>query len=277
MAHILAPRLAEYLGKPVIVEFKAGAGGGVGLEFVAGSRPDGHTMVVIPPNILTIPHITPNVTFSYRDFQPISLAVSNPYLILVNSKSPWKSIKDLVDYGKKNPEKLNYGGAGAGAVSTFTGEWFSFTAGMKITTIPYVTETLALVALLGERVDFVCCSITTAQSHIKSGQVRTLAVMSPERYKGVPDAPTIGEQGYPDCTFHNWHMYLVPAKTPKEVVDKLAEAFHKVLEEKEIIKSLENVAAVVENRGPEEAAKILKSDDEKWSKIIKRAGSKTSE
>ena len=273
VARILSPRLTEYLGKPVVVLNKAGAGGAVALQFVAGSKPDGYTLITIPPNLVIIPFITPNVTFSYQDFQPVSLAVSMPYVTVVDAKSPWRALEDLVDYGKKNPEKLNHGGAGAGAMSTFIGDWFSSAAGIKITQIPYVGEGPALVALLGGQASFNCCSIPSAINYIKSGQVRVLAVMTPERYKGLPNVPTMGEKGYPDCTFINWHMYMVPAKTPKHVVDKLAEAFQKVLREEDTIKALENVASVVENRGPEESMRILKNDDQLWGNIIKRAGS----
>ena len=272
MPRILAPRLAEYLGKPVTILNKAGAGGAAGLQFVAGSKPDGYTIVTTPPNIVTIPYITPNITFSYRDFEPVSMAVNVPYVLVVESKSSFRSLDDLVDYGKKNPEKLNHGGSGAGAVSTFMGEWFSVVAGIKITQIPFVGEVPAIMALLGGKTHFNCCGISTALSYIKSGQVRVLAIMNPARYKGLPDVPTIGEKGYPDCTFTNWHMYMVPANTPKQIVDRLSETFQKVLKEEETIKALENVAAVIENRGPAEAAKVLKSDDEMWSKIIKRVG-----
>ena len=273
IARILSPRLSEHLGKPVTVLNKPGAAGAVAFQFVAGSKPDGYTFVMSTPNLVTIPHITPNVTFSYRSFQPIRLTTMVPYILVVDAKSNWKSIKDLVEYGRKNPEKLNHGGAGAGAVSTFMGDWFSVVAGIQITQIPYVGEAPALLDLIGGRTHFNCCSVSSAINYIKSGQLRTLAVMTAKRYKGLKDVPAIGEEGYPDCAFNNWHMALVPANTPRQAVDKLNEAFQKVLREEDIIKSLENLAAVVENLGPEESAKVLKEDDEKWATIIKRVGS----
>jgi tripartite-type tricarboxylate transporter receptor subunit TctC len=267
--------LAHYLGKPVTVLNKPGAGGAVGLEFVATGVPDGHTIVHTPTNIVIIPHITPNVNFSYRDFQPLNLIMSFPYLILVNSKSSFMKLGDLVDYGKKNPGKLTHGSSGAGAYSTFAGDLISSVANFKITQIPYVGEGPIVVALLGGQVDFGSCGIAAAFSYIKSGQVRALAVYDSKRYKGLPDVPTVWEEGYGDSSINAWQMYLVPVKTPKEVVDKLAKTLQVVLKEEETIKAIENLGAVVENWGPEESARYLKSEDENWSKIIKRIGFKT--
>ncbi|MFB3885441.1 MAG: tripartite tricarboxylate transporter substrate binding protein [Thermodesulfobacteriota bacterium] len=275
VARILAPRLGEHLGKAVTVVNKPGAGAGVGLQFVAGSKPDGYTLVTTPPNLMILEHTVPNIAFSHRDFQPVSLPTSFTNVVVVSSKSQWKTLEDLVDYGKKNPGKLNHGNAGAGAMSTLLADWLADLTGIEITQIPYGGEAPALVAMLGGRIDFSIPNISSTMSYVKSGQVRILAISHPERLKTLPGAPTMTEKGYPDFSFINWHMYMVPANTPKQVVDTLGEAFQKVLREEEVVKALENVGAAVENWGPEKSADLLKKDDEKWSRVIKKVAGKT--
>jgi tripartite-type tricarboxylate transporter receptor subunit TctC len=275
-ARILAPKLSDLLGQSVVVVNKTGGGGAIGMKFVAQSKPDGYTLLVSPSGWVCIPLITPDIGFKTKDLAPVSLATSVVYVIAVNSSSPWKSLKDLIDYAKKNPGKLKYSSSGPGGTSHLAGELVKIVTGIDITHVPMNGTGPAVVGLLGGHVDLTFASTSTLRKHIEAGTLRGLAMMDVKRNRYLPQIPSAKEEGYPGIQVISWYGFGVPQKTPIAIVDKLSNAFHQALMDKEVIASLEKADLMIDNMGPKDFEKFLDEETQRWSEVI-RKGKITSE
>lgn len=269
-ARFLAPKLSEILGQSVVVVNKTGGGGAIGMKYVAMSKPDGYTILVSPIGLVCIPLVTPDIGFQTKDFAPISLATSVSYIIAVKSTSPWKSLKDLLEYAKKNPGKLKYSSSGPGGTPHLAGELVKVITGIDIAHVPMGGTAPAVVGLLGGHVDLTFASSTTVRKHIEAGTLRGLAIMDVKRDKELPNIPSAKEEGYPQIKVIAWYGFSVPQKTPSAVVDKLADAFHRALVDKEVIVSLGKAELTVDNLGPKDFAKFLDEDSKRWSEVVEK-------
>lgn len=270
-ARILNNKLAEILGQSVVVVNKPGGGGALGIQSVATAKPDGYTLLTSPPGIILIPLITPGVSFSLKDFIPLSIAVSIPNVISVNQKSPFKDLESLIDHARKNPGKLNYSSAGPGTTPHFAGELFKVETKGDITHVPMGGEAPAVTGLLGGHVDLSFVSLAAVQKHLKAGTLRALAVMYPKKIKELPEVPTTKDKGYPGLIATAWHGYFVPAKTPTGIVSKLAAAFENALQDKEVVAPIEKAGMLLENLGGQEALRFLREEEARWSGVAKIA------
>ncbi|MDI7259865.1 MAG: tripartite tricarboxylate transporter substrate binding protein [Thermodesulfobacteriota bacterium] len=270
-ARILDTKLASLLGQSVIVVNKPGGGGAVGIKFASTAKPDGYTILTSPPGIVMIPILTPGIGFKLEDFIPIGLAVSIPSVITVKADAAWKTLSDLIQDAKRNPGKLTYSTAGPGTTPHFAGELLKIEIGTDIVHVPMGGEAPAVTGILGGHVNLTFVSLGAVSEHLKAGTLRALALMYPMRIKDFPDIPTTKELGYPKLMTTAWHGYFFPAKTPKEIVVKVAKAFETALKDKEVIGRIEKAGMLVEGMILEEANKFFQDEEKKWSEVAKKA------
>ncbi|RTL54130.1 MAG: tripartite tricarboxylate transporter substrate binding protein [Bradyrhizobiaceae bacterium] len=272
-AQILADKMQTILGQPVVVETHPGAGNNLGADFVAKSAPDGYTMLLATIGTHSINQtLFKKLPFDpIKDFDPVSLVVRYPLLLVVNSDSPFKTVKDLIDFAKKNPGKLNRASGGNGTSMHLSGELFVIQAGIQAPHIPYKGSAPALNDLLGNHVDFMFDSMITTVPQVESGKLRALAVTGKTRSPLLPNVPTLAESGLPDYEAYGWTGIVVPAGTPKDVIAKLNNAVVEALKDPAVKAAFDKQAAEPVGSSPEEFAAFIRSETEKWAKTIRAA------
>ncbi len=264
-------KMPEYLGQPMSFVYKPGAAGSVGAGFVAAAKPDGYTMVgTSQSSIAVVPLTQKGLSYTWESFAPICFFVDVPYLLAVNSNSPWKTIKDFVAAAKKEPGKLSYSSSGTFGLPHICGEMFAKAAGIKLNYIPSQGTTPAVTAVLGGHVDAVSSPSTPSMPHLKSGALRALAVFGRERVKYLPDVPTFSEMGYPVIVDIIVGL-LAPKGTPKEAIDTLNLAAKKAIENHKafIVDRLDKIGLTLHYAGPVEYAAALKHNHEMFSEVLK--------
>jgi tripartite-type tricarboxylate transporter receptor subunit TctC len=190
---------------------------------------------------------------------------------VVNTDSPWKSLRDFITEAKKNPGKLTYGSAGFGTSYHFYGELFKIETATDIVHVPLAGEAGSITGLLGGHIDMSLTGFSAARPYLKAGTLRALALMYQKRVKDFPDIPTTDELGYPSLTTVGWYGFFLPAKTPREIVEKLAKVFETALKDAEVIKNIENVGMLVEVLTMDEATKFFQYEEKKWREVAKKA------
>ena len=273
IARLVANKMSETLGQQVIVESKAGAGGNVASEHVARSEPDGYTMFLAGDHLATSHFINPKVPFHpTRDFEPISLIVQYPIVMVVPSNSPSKTLGDFIARAKAEPGKLTYATPGAGAVPHLSGELLVHHAKIKMVNVPYRGAAPAIQDLIPGRVDSFFNNIAPILPLAKDGKLRMLAVTTGKRSPLAPDVRTVSEDvpSYGDVS--GWYALFVPAKTPKEIIAKLSDAAAKATKDATVKKRLEDGAMIAVGSTNEELRAFHKADMEKWGPLIKAAG-----
>lgn len=271
MLRPIVDKMGEFLGQAIVMNYKPGAGGGVGAASVAASKGDGYTIVGSSPgSLVVVPLANKDVKYSTESFQPIAALSEGGLMLVVPAASPYKSVKDMVEAAKQSPGKITFTSSGAMGITHLLTEIFSQEAGIKLSHIPYQGSAPAINALLGGHVDMATTAIAPAQAHIKAGSLRPLAVLGEKRLKAFPDVPTLQEMGY-KLGSPTLYGILAPKDTPKEVVDALYNAARKVLEKygPEVAKTLAVMGAEVKLLGPDEYAAYLKSQAELFSNGIK--------
>lgn len=268
-ARILSGKLGELLKQSVVVVNKPGGGGALGIQTIAAAKPDGYSVLTSPPGIVIVPLITPRTAFSLRDFTPVSIAVSTPNVITVKSDSPFKTFEELIEYARTNPGKLNFSSAGPGTTPHFAGELIKLETKTNITHVPMGGEAPAVTGLLGGHVELSLVSIGAVQKHLQAGTLRALATTYHKRLKDWPDVPTTKEKGYPGILAVAWHGYFVPAKTPPDVAKKLEGALATALSDQGVIALIEKAGMIVENLNAAAAARFLKEEEERWTRVAK--------
>ena len=263
-------KMPEYLGQPMTFVYKPGASGSVGAAFVASSKPDGYTLVGTSQSSITaVPH-TQQVSYTWESFAPVCSLNDAPYLFVVNSNSPWKTIKEFVADAKKEPGKLSYSSSGTFGLPHIVGEMFAKAADIKLNYIPSQGSTPAVTAVLGGHINAVSTPSTPALAHIKAGTLRPLAVFTKDRIKALPDVPTFLEMGYP-VSLAVITGLLAPKGTPKEVIDILNDAAKKVFQNYEafLTEREEKLGLTPRYVGAAEYTATLKANNELFSKFIK--------
>ena len=271
VARILAPRMSAALGQPVVIVNKAGGGGAVGIQAAKEAAPDGYTILVTPPPILLIPLVNKNSGFTMKDFTALALATSSPNTTVVRKESPWKTLEEFIVEAKKTPGQLTYGSAGPGTTPHFIGELVKMKTGIDITHVPLGSESAAATSLLGGHVNIAFLTLGTTRSHIEAGTLRALAVASNRRLKDFPDVPTTVEKGFPELNLKIWVGFFAPAKTPAAIVKRLAAVINESLKDSEVAANIEKSQALIENFGPQEAAKFFVEEERKWSEVARVA------
>jgi tripartite-type tricarboxylate transporter receptor subunit TctC len=271
VARFVTPKMSTVLGQQVVVVNKAGGGGAVGIQAARDAAPDGYTILVTPPPILLIPIVNKNSGFTMKDFAPLSLATSSPNTTVVKGDAPWKTLEEFIADAKKNAGQLTYGSAGPGTTPHFIGELVKLKTKIDLTHVPLGSESAAATAVLGGHVNIAFLTLGTTRSHIEAGTMRALAVASNRRLKDFPNVPTTVEKGFSELNLKIWVGFFAPAKTPPAIVKRLAAAVGDSLKDPEIITNIEKNQALIENLGPQEAAKFYAEEERKWTEVAHSA------
>ena len=276
LARTVIPTMSELLGQSLVVDNRGGAGGRIGAELAAHAAPDGYTFLMTSPGALTIaPHITPGLAYDpLKDFAPISLIASGPFLLIVHPSVPARTVKELIALDKAAPGKLNYASAGSGTPNHMAMELFKHMAGARFTHIPYKGAPQAVTDLLGGRVNATMNSIPPVLAHIRGGKLRALGVAGRKRSPQLPDVPTIGEAGVPGYESGSWMGILAPAKTPPRIVARMTEVVVKTVAMPDTRKRLEDLGAEPIGNSPKEFAAQIRKEHGQAAVIVKAAGVK---
>ena len=272
MARILAQKLSELWGQPVVVENKPGAAGSIGMEYAKQQPPDGHSFVIANLGPAVINPILSKVPYDLeRDFVPVSLIATGPNILVVNPSSSAKTLGELIAYAKANPGKLNFGSGGSGSIAHMSGEMLKSLAHVNIVHVPYKGGILSINDLLAGHVDMVFSDALPVMQHIRAGKLRALATTGPERSPLAPDIPTCVESGLPGLVAVNWWGVLLPAGTPKAIADKFHDDLVKVMREPEIKDKFASLGVDAVSGSPAELATFMNAEKAKYAKLIKEA------
>lgn len=271
VGRLMAEKLGAMWGQSVVVENRLGAGGNVGTAGVARAKADGHTLLMASGSILTVsPHLYKDLPFNVdKDFEPITNVATGPMVVVTSKNVTAKNLKELIDYAKKNPEKLNMGSAGLGSQVHMAGENFSYAAQIKMTHIPYRGEAAAYTELMANQIDVIVGNVGAVSGLVDSGRINALAVTGDKRAPMLPDVPTADEAGLKGFTNYGWFGFVAPAGTPKEVVDKIQQDTAKVLAMPEVKARLEKIGMTPVGNKPDEFRKAIKEESDYWAKVVK--------
>jgi tripartite-type tricarboxylate transporter receptor subunit TctC len=269
----IADRLKDRLGQPVIVENKPAAGGTVATAEVAKSTPDGYTMVLAFNGPLSITPLLSKVPYDVqKDLAPVIITSSQPNVLAVTSQLPIRTVQELVAYAKANPGKLNFASVGNGSSSHLNAELLKSLAGIDIVHIPFNGSPPAVTATIQNETQMIFAVMQPLQPQIQAGKLRALAVTSAKRFPLLPDLPTIAESGYPGFDALAWNGVLVPAATPKAIVQRLNSEINAVLKDPDVVQKMHASGFDLVGGTPEEFAALIKAESEKWAPVIRKAG-----
>ena len=275
-ARTIGEGLQNVLGQPVVVDYKAGAGGTVGAQDVMKAPPDGHTLMLANTGVMVInPALYSKLPYStLKDFTPIARTAMQPLALLVNPKLPVQNLQEFIAYAKARPGQVNFGSAGNGGISHLVPEMFKTATGLFMVHIPYRGSAPAFTDLMAGQVQFMAESIPQAAAYHKQGKVRALAVTSRERNPALPEVPTVIESGIKNFEVVGFYGFLAPAGTPKEVVAKLSDAFGQVMQSAEVKNRMVSQGADPAYLGAEDFAKFLAGEMPRWATAVKQSGAK---
>jgi len=276
LARTIGPHLADALGQQVVVDNRPGGNGNIGMEVVAQSRPDGHTLVLgYIANLAIFPSLPVKLPYDpVRDYAPITQVASSPNVLTAHPSVPAKNLKELVALVKAKPGQVSFASTGVASVGHLTGELLNNLAGMKMTHVPYKGGGQAIIDLLGGHVQVMFSGFSAAMPHIKSGKVRALAVTGPVRSPALPDVPTLGEQGFPGVEATAWYGVLGPADTPRLVIARLHDELVKILKLPDVVQKLDGLGFEIVGSTPEAFRAYIQSEIKKWAKVVKASGAK---
>ena len=271
VARILGADVAQRLKQPVVIENKAGAAGSLGADAVAKSPADGYTVLIHTSVLVTEPTLKKTPYDLMRDLTPVTLAVTGPYLLVVNPTLPVTNVRELIAHAKANPGKLSFGSAGVASSGHMIGEMFKAATGIDMLHVPYRGGAPSIVGLMGNEVQAVFDVISTSKELSETGKLRALAVTSPERAPIMPSVPTVMESGVPDFQVVFWMGAFVPAGTPQQVVDKLYGALKESLADATVAGKLRALGLQLSAVPPDQSAKQVAADLVRWRKAIEDA------
>jgi tripartite-type tricarboxylate transporter receptor subunit TctC len=273
IARIVGKRVGAALGQTIVVEDRGGGGGIIGTEIVKNADPDGYTLLLGQSGPISInPGVYARLSYDpEKDFAPITMTTSYPYVVVVNPSLGVKTLAELVALARRKPGELNYGTAGVGAANHLATELFDSRAGIRMTHIPYRGTSLAVADLISGQVQVVFADPVSALSLVSAGRLVALAVTSKDRSPVAPDVPTVSESGYPGFDAVGWHGFLAPAGTPPAIVSRLNAEIVKALKEPEIAKLIEAQAIQIVGSSPDGFAGFIKQDIATWKDVARQA------
>jgi tripartite-type tricarboxylate transporter receptor subunit TctC len=272
-ARLIGQKLGDALGKPVVIDNRAGANGMIAGEAAARAT-DGHTFLMTSPSTLAInQHVYKKVPYDVqRDFTAITQTTSIAFLLVVPTTSPYRTLGDLVAAAKAKPEGIKFASAGIGNQSQLAAELLAGAANVKMLHVPYKGEAPAITDLIGGQVDFIFGTMPALLSQVKADKLRALAVGQPRRSDAVPDVPTTAEAGLPSVVVTGWTGIVAPASTPATVVNRMRDETVKILAMPEVREALVKAGAEPVGSTPEQFADFIRTETVKWGSAVKRAG-----
>ena len=277
VGRLLAQKLGAALGQQVVIDNKPGAGGTIGADLVAKAPADGHTLLLATSSTHSIgPALNPKMPYdAFKDFAPIAHVANAPSVLVVGAGFPKGNALDLIKMLKANPGKYNFGSSGIGTYPHLSAEMFKWRAGgLFVVHIPYRGTGLVVTDLIAGQITFLMDSIVSAQTHIKDGRVRALAVTGAQRSGSLPDVPTFTELGVPGLAFSNWFGFFAPAGTPADVVQWANRELNTLMRAPDVADRLRQLGADPVTGTPEAFAKVIRDEHDSWKAVIQRAGIK---
>jgi tripartite-type tricarboxylate transporter receptor subunit TctC len=275
IARVLAQEMAKDLGASIIVENKPGASTIIGAQAVAASDGDGYTLLMGTFAHAVNPSLNAKLPFdSDRDFAPVALVARSPNIVVVNPKSSFRSIADLIAAARAEPDRISYGTFGTGTSAHLAGEMFKRMAGVNMTMVPYKGSAPAITDLLGGQTQVMFTTVASAAALIEGGQLRALAVTTLERSPAFPQLPTVAETGLAGFEAETWYGLFAPAKTPPDIIDRLNRSAAKAVQADAFRKLSVNEGLVLIAAPPQEFGRYYRSERERWRKVIEEAGIK---
>jgi tripartite-type tricarboxylate transporter receptor subunit TctC len=275
LGRTIADKLKDRLGQPVIVDNKPAAGGTVATAEVAKAAPDGYTMLLAFNGPLSITPLLSTVPYDVqKDLAPVIITSSQPNVLAVTSQLPVKTVQELVAYARANPGKLNFASVGNGSSSHLNAELLKSLAGIDIVHIPFNGSPPAVTATIQNETQMIFAVMQPLQPQIQAGKLRALAVTSAKRFPLLPDLPTIAESGYPGFDALAWNGVLVPAATPKAIVQRLNAEINAVLKDPDVVQKMNASGFALVGGTPEQFGALIKGESDKWAPVIRKAGVK---
>jgi tripartite-type tricarboxylate transporter receptor subunit TctC len=272
-ARIIAPRMSTALGVPIVVVNKPGGGGAVGADYAAKAKPDGYTVYASTNSVQTIsPAILKDLPYRMSDFTPVGSYVSDFGVITVRANAPYKTLEEFIDHARKNPGKLSYGSAGLGTVSFFTMELFKLAYGLDLTHVPFAGTGPVKNAIMGGHVSIATSGFGSLTPIIRSGDIAPLVTTSPRRLAAFPNVPTMAEKGFPDASLNIWLGLYVPARTPKPIADRLAQALAEAARDPAIIAAVDKAGMFADYYSPEDTEKRRQAEAATVKSVVDKLG-----
>ncbi len=273
LPRLISEKLASLLGQPIVIENRPGAAANIGAELVARADPDGQTLLIAAPHVLTTNHILYKLSFDPTAFAPISIIAKYPNVLLVHPKVPANTLQELLAYAKANPGKLNYASQGSGTSSHLTGELFNAMGGVRMVHVPYKGSGPALIDLLGGQVQIMFDNLPATMQYIKAGRLRILGVGSAQRLRALPEVPAIAEM-LPGFVSETWMGLVAPPKTPHAITARISTAVAEAVRVPDIAARLANLNAEPVGNTPTQMAEIVRQDTDRWVGVIRAANIK---
>src|SRR2546429_9857982 len=276
LARTISDRLKDRLGQPVVVDDRPAAGGTVATDFVAKSPPDGYTMVISFNGPLAFgPHLYAKLPYDpQKDLAAVIITSSQPSVLAVNAALPIQSVKELVDYAKANPGKLNSASVGNGSSSHLTMELLKVTAGIDIVHVPFNGSPPAVTATIQGETQMIFAVMQPLQAQIQAGRLRPLAVSTAKRFPLLPELPAVTEAGYPGFEALAWNGILVAAGTPRPIVQRLNTEINAILKDPSVKSTLNAQGFELVGGSPEDFATLIRSESDKWAPVIRKTGAR---
>lgn len=270
-SRLVGEKLGEAFGQRVVVDNRPGAGGTIATEAAARAAPDGYTLVMASPGHTITPHLYKLSFDAIRDFTPVTLVLTVPFVVVVHPSLPVRNVKELLALTRTHPNEILWSSSGNGSSQHLALELLKTMTGAKITHVPYKGTAPAMLDLVGGRVSVSSASIIATMPHFKSGRLRAIAVAGRTRTPAAPDLPTVAESGVPGYAIDVWHGLLAPAGTPRPIVDRLNAEIMKALARADVKARMATLGFDVIGDPPEKFAEYLASETRKWGKVVREA------
>jgi tripartite-type tricarboxylate transporter receptor subunit TctC len=271
-ARVVAQKVSQTIGQPIVVDNKGGAAGTIGADFVAKSAPDGYTLLLTDTTFAIVPSLAQKLPYDpLKDFAPITLGIKVPSLVVVNPALPIRNLQDLMEYARKNPGKIAYGSGGVGTAVHLAGAFLGNIAGAEMIHVPYRGAGPAIADVVSGQIQMVIPSMPTVVSFVNAGQLRALAITASKRSEQVPNVPTVAEAGLPNYDATSWYGFSAPAGTPRAIVDRLHREITQALADKEVRDTLVKQGAEMSPTTPEQFAAFIADEMKKWDKVARDA------
>lgn len=273
-ARLLGPKITEFLGQAVIVENRPGAGTNIANELVAKSPPDGYTLLINTAAVAINLSLYKKVAFEARDFAPVSVLSMSPNILVVHASVPVKTVKELIALSRSRPGQLNFSSAGAGTTQHLAGELFNLRAGTKMVHVPYKGSAPSITAVISGEIDLTYANIPAISAHVKSGRLRPIANLGPQRSDQLPQVPTMAEAGVKGVEVVVWYGVFAPAATPHDIVNKLSETIARAARAPDIRQKLQDLGAEPVGNTPDEFSKLFRDEVARWAEVVRVSGAR---
>jgi tripartite-type tricarboxylate transporter receptor subunit TctC len=271
LGRVLGQGLSDALGQPAVVENKAGAAGNIGVDQLAKAAPDGYTLGIVPVgNIAVNPTLFTNLPYKASDLAPVAMLATVENVLVVNPAVPAHNLKELLELAARKPDSLSFASPGAGSQAHLAGELLALSSNVRLLHVAYKGVGPAMNDLLGGQVTMMFAQVSSALPYVKSGKLRALGVASLKRSAVLPDVPTIAEQGVPEFEAVSWYALMVPAGTPREIVDKLNTETARLLAKPQLKERLAALGMDAGGGKPQELAAAIQRETARWSDVIRK-------